>query len=71
MATRNILNHSAFPQVFQPVLRSELRHVGRVLHLCIYESPESSVSACDGGYPCHEDALPGEEDCLKHFQESR
>jgi hypothetical protein len=69
MATHNILTNPAFSQVLQSILGTEIRRVGKVLHLCTHESLESSLGACDGGYPCNEEALPGEEFCSKHFQE--
>ena len=44
------------------------------LSFCCHESPESTVGACDGGFPCRQRAtvhhLESEQEyCLRHFQE--
>jgi hypothetical protein len=70
-ATLSILSSPNFPQVLDSAIDHALfRAVERIFAqpTCIYESPESSVGACDGGFPCFEKATHGEY-CLKHFRE--
>lgn len=66
--TLSLLSSSRFPQFIDPMLAL----VDEVLlqnepALCIHESPESHVGACDGGFPCHEIAVFGDF-CKKHFE---
>jgi len=66
----------AFPLPSLPqFLTAEIARVDRILAAsevptCLYESPESSVGACDGGFPCHARATHGEF-CARHFQETQ
>lgn len=66
--------HPQFPQVFDRALMFEVRRVEKLLGLCCWESPESSRGACDGGFPCQEQATvhhleSDNEFCLSHFRE--
>lgn len=66
--------HPTFAQLLDNLLNAQIAHVNRTLSLCTHESPESHVGACDGGFPCHDQATvceltSGQELCLTHFQE--
>lgn len=64
-----------FPQFFE----REIARVDRILAVaenlsaCSYESPESSLGACDGGHPCYElgtvtEISSGLVFCAGHFR---
>lgn len=72
-------NLPAFPlgSFPQSIVEQEIMRVNRILarvyaqnqpELCCWESPESHVGACDGGFPCNEIAT---EDgyCKQHYLE--
>ena len=62
-----------FPQALDSFIGREIAYVERLmaeneLPTCMYESPESSVGACDGGFPCNRKATR-DGFCDRHFQE--
>ena len=59
-----------FPQALDAFVGREIARVDRILAqnevpTCAYESPESSVGACDGGFACTELAT-ADGFCRKH-----
>ncbi len=70
MASRTlpVLTHPNFPQVFDQAVTAEMLRVEYALDLCIWESPESSYGACDGGFQCTQPAEV-EGYCARHYRQ--
>jgi hypothetical protein len=77
--TLAVLPFPGFPQPLDCVIGCEIARNDRMLTRaefspCCYESPDSSYSACNGGFPCYELAsvhhlASGLEYCEEHFEE--
>jgi hypothetical protein len=78
MAHPNLSNSPffGFPQPILEALDREIQYIDRIvqreLERCEYESPESRLGACDGGFQCSKratvhDLRTGQEFCLEHF----
>ena len=74
--TLAVLSSPNFPQTFIQSIDAQIRRVTEIYDeyfpVCVWESPETSRGACDGGYPCGAKAkvtdLVYGPMCVKHFE---